>query len=296
VETNSDAVGFLDSVDQASELDEHRRQSYALWQKLSERWERGREVIAEPTRRITESLIESLDPLPGQTILDLAAGTGEAGFLAAARLGAEGLLISSDFAPAMVAAAERVGQQYGLQRAVFKVLDAERLALEDASVDGVICRFGYMLMGDPRRALCETRRVLRTGGRLVFCVWGEPQRNPWMTVPGNTMIGRGHMQRRDPDGPGMFRLRDPQKIASLLAECGFTRHVIEERAICHRFEDADALWSFNSHLQGPLALAIESLDEEERKNIRSAIEANAEPFRAGRGYEFPGLVLSVLAQ
>ena len=45
-------------------------------------------------------------------------------------------------------------------------MDAEKMDLEDDSVDGVICRWGYMLMADPAAALAETRRVLRDGGRL----------------------------------------------------------------------------------------------------------------------------------
>ena len=52
-------------------------------------------------------------------------------------------------------------------------MDAEKMDLEDDSVDGVICRWGYMLMADPAAALAETRRVLRDGGRLAFSVWAE---------------------------------------------------------------------------------------------------------------------------
>jgi len=43
-----------------------------------------------------------------------------------------------------------------------------RLRIDDDSVDGVVCRWGYMLMDDPAAALSETRRVLRPGGRVAL--------------------------------------------------------------------------------------------------------------------------------
>jgi ubiquinone/menaquinone biosynthesis C-methylase UbiE len=209
----------------------YRQRSYELWQQMARRWERGREVLWGTTRPVSEWLVERLSPHPDQTILELAAGPGETGFLAAGRLGDQGRLISSDFAPRMVEAAKRVADELEITNAEFRVLDAERLELEDASVDGVICRFGYMLMGDPGRALRETRRVIRDGGRLVFSVFGEAERNPWMTVARGVMAERGHLSPPDPDEPGLFSLKDPDRIEALLAEAGFAHAEVDEMEI-----------------------------------------------------------------
>jgi SAM-dependent methyltransferase len=275
--------------------EEYRRRSYELWQQMATRWERGREVLWEATRPVSEWLVDRLSPESGQTILDLAAGAGETGFLAAGRLGDQGRLICSDFSPRMVEAAERVAADFGIRNADFRVLDAERLELEDASVDGVVCRFGYMLMGDPRRALRETRRVLRGGGRLAFSVFGEPRRNPWMTVARGVMAERGHLPPPDPDEPGLFSMSDPETIGSLLTEVGFARSEVVEMGIGFRFDHADSLWAYVSELQGPIALAIAKLDDDERKAVRAAIEEGFASFREDGRYELPGLVLNVLA-
>ena len=71
-----------------------------------------------------------------------------------------GRLITTDFSPAMLAAARRRGAELGVANVDYRVMDAERIELDDDSVDGVLCRFGYMLMADPAAALAETRRVL----------------------------------------------------------------------------------------------------------------------------------------
>ncbi len=96
-------------------------------------------------------LVHRLAPQQGQTILELSAGLGETGFLAAPLLGLRGLLISSDREPGMVEAAARLGSERGVANAEFRRLEAERIQLPDASVDGVLSRFGYILKATRRR-------------------------------------------------------------------------------------------------------------------------------------------------
>jgi ubiquinone/menaquinone biosynthesis C-methylase UbiE len=84
-------------------------------------------------------------------VLELAAGAGDTGFEAAALLGPDGRLISSDFSPAMVEVARRRGRELGVENVDYRLLDAERIELEPDSVDGVLCRYateaGYELPG-----------------------------------------------------------------------------------------------------------------------------------------------------
>ncbi len=276
-------------------IDEYKHRSYELWQQMASRWEQGRDVLWATFRPTSEWLVDRVALEPGQTLLDLAAGTGETGFLAAGRLGDRGRLICSDFAPEMIEAARRTAEALGISNVEFKVLDAERLKLANASVDAVVCRFGYMLMRDPGVALRETRRVLRGGGRLAFSVFGEPQDNPWMTVARDVMARRGHLPPPDPAEPGLFSLSDPKRLRALLTEADFAGSQIQEMTVDFRFADADALWGYTSELQGPIALAIARLDDDERMAVRAAIEDGFAGFRTSDGYELPGRVLNVLA-
>ena len=62
-------------------------------------WNRDRRWMWETTEELANWLVDALDPQRGQTILDLAAGLGETGYLAAVRIGPDGRLVSTDFRP-----------------------------------------------------------------------------------------------------------------------------------------------------------------------------------------------------
>jgi SAM-dependent methyltransferase len=240
---------------------------------------------------VSEWLVARLDPQPGQVVLDLAAGMGETGFLAARSLLPGGRLITSDRQEAMVDAARRLAGTLGVTNAEFRVLDAEALDLPDDSVDGVLSRFGYILRGEPPQALGEIRRVLRPGGTLAFSVWAARETNSWMTVPADVMVERGHLAPQSEAEARLSARRNPESIRALLAAAGYGVPEISEIPVAYRFSDAEELWFFVSELRGPVALALVELPEEERAAVRSEIETRAT--RAGDGWELGGISLNV---
>lgn len=277
-------------------LDEMRVKSKAIWDEMAAGWERQSDYIWDASRPVGEWMVEKLALQPGQTIVELAAGPGMTGFVAARLLGGSGRLISTDFSPPMLEVARRQAEKLGIRNAEFKVMDAERIDLDDDSVDGVLCRWGYMLMMDPARALKETRRVLRPGGRLCFSVWGPPQENPWASLPGMVMVSLGKMEMPDPKAPGgIFSMADPQGIERLLREAGFEKFEIEPMAVEWKFSGFSEIWSFLTELAGAIAVVIRDLDEESVAEVQKALEEQARSFR-NDGYVFPGMTLNVLAQ
>jgi ubiquinone/menaquinone biosynthesis C-methylase UbiE len=278
------------------DLDAYREQSLETWGQMASGGEDRREWLLGITGQVNDWLVENADPQPGQTILDIAAGPGDQGFQVAERVGPEGRVISTDFAAEMVDLARRSGESRGLTNVEYRVLDAERMDLAEDSVDGVVCRWGYMLMADPAAALKETRRVLRDGGPLAFAVWATPERNPWAAVPGMTLVQRGHMPPPEPGAPGIFAMGEPGRIRELVTGAGFGEPELEEIAFEFRYADFDDLWDALVRLAGPLARAVKALTEEERQATRSAIMQNVASYRNEDGsYSAPAVTWGVLA-
>lgn len=275
--------------------DDYRRTSYEIWGAMAPGWDRRRDYIWETARAVGEWMVRELDPRPGDTVLELSAGPGDTGFTAAALLGEHGRLISTDFSPDMVEVARRRGTELGHRNVDYRVIDAERIELESDSVDGVLCRFGYMLMADPAAALGETRRVLRPGGRLALAVWGPPERNPWAALGGRLLVERGHMPPPEPGAPGVFSLGSEERTRGLLEEAGFADVRIEEIPVRFVFSDVDDYVSFAVETAGPFAMVIRGLSESERQTIEAQLGEAFAPFAADGGYELPGVALAAVA-
>ncbi len=154
-------------------MSEHAGQVQAVWDQMAPGWTRETDWLWEATHELSEWLVDRLAPKPGQTILELAAGTGDTGFIAAKRLGSTGKLICSDFVQAMLDGARSRAASQGIGNVEFRLIDAHDMDLTDEAVDGVLCRWGYMLMPDPIKALNETHRVLKPTGEarlLRVCI------------------------------------------------------------------------------------------------------------------------------
>ena len=197
--------------------------NYEIAEAIAPTWERRREDIERACAQVRDWMLKELRPSEGDTVLELAAGVGETGLQAAAALGERGRLITTDLSPAMLAAARRRGDELGVENVTYEVMDAEHLPLETDSVDGVLCRFGYMLMEDQAAALAETRRVLRSGGRLALACWGPPERNPFFGLIGMSLGQRGHIPPLEPPpAPGPFSMASPERTTALLEGAGFS--------------------------------------------------------------------------
>jgi ubiquinone/menaquinone biosynthesis C-methylase UbiE len=259
------------------DLDEYRKTSLENWDRIAPNWESERDFVMSSTGVVSERLVERLDPQPGNAVLDIAAGTGDTGFMAAERIGEDGRLVSTDFAPAMVEAARRNSEAQGLDNVEHRVLDAENMDLEDDSFDRVVARWGYMLMADPAAALAETRRVLRDDGRLSFAVWAGPEQNLWASIPAMVLVERGLIPPPEPGAPGIFAMGDPDRIRELVTGAGFGEPDIEQVEVEWRYDEVDAHWKFTLKLAGPLADVISRLDDDERESIRTEVRSKIAP-------------------
>ena len=273
-------------------LDAYRGFSYEVAETIAPSWERRRDDIEQISTPVREWMLSELAPQRGDTVLELAAGTGDTGFEAARLIGEQGRLISSDFSPAMLEAARRRGAELHITNVEYQVIDAERINLDTDSVDGVLCRFGYMLMADPSAALAETRRVLRPGGRVVLGVWGPPEHNPFFATIAVSLVHRGHIPAPEPPpAPGIFSLASKTRISALLKAAGFGEVRTEDVAVHFNLPDADEYLSLIADSAGPLALPLRGLTDGERTEIKADVQDSLAQFETVDGYEIPGVAV-----
>jgi SAM-dependent methyltransferase len=256
----------------------HREASLADWEEAASGWVRRQEDIRRMAAPVSHWMVQAIEPQPGHRVLELAAGLGETGMLAAELVRPGGGVIISDQAETMLEGARARAAELGLGNVEFKIINAEWIDLPLASVDGVLCRWGYMLMADPATALAEARRVLRPSGRIALAVWDDVRANPWAALPGLELRERGLGAAPDPAAPGPFTLGDPALVAELLEEAGFTEIEVDALDVPRSHHDFQELWDVTLDMSRSFHDTVMQRPEAEIEEIRRSLQARFAPF------------------
>nr|WP_269212001.1 demethylmenaquinone methyltransferase [Zhihengliuella flava] len=125
-------------------------------------------------RRWRKVVVDAVGAQPGESVLDLAAGTGTS----SEPYADAGIhVVACDFSAGMLEVGRR--RRPDIE---FVEGDATNLPFEDATFDAVTISFGLRNVSDPHRALREMARVTKPGGRLVVCEFSHPSNSVFRTV------------------------------------------------------------------------------------------------------------------
>jgi SAM-dependent methyltransferase len=261
----------------------YRAGAAEMWERSAQGWGRRRAAFDRAMVPVTGAMLDAARLQPGRRVLELAAGPGETGLLAAELVRPGGSVIVSDASEAMLEVARARAAEREAGDVEFRRIDAEWIDLPTATVDVVLCRFGLMLVADPETALREVRRVLRPGGRLALAAWADPAANPWTELANEVALELGLTEPRDPDAPGMFAFARAGRIEDLLAGAGFLDGVVETVGLELRYDDLDGWWEERVDLSAPFNDLLTGLGPADRDRFRAAIDARLAAFAAPDG-------------
>ncbi len=238
-----------------SEVAELKSQARAVWAAGDY------DAIAELIWPVGERIVRRLEIAPGEEVLDVACGTGNAA-IPAARDG--GRVVGLDLTGELFGAAEARAEQAGVE-VEWAEGDAEELPFADQSFDVVVSTFGAMFAPRHEVAAGEITRVLRPGGRLGLCSW-TPEGN----VGEFFRLMAAHVPPpADAAPPTLWGTEDHVRQLFPELEVEFERELIELR-----FESVAEAVSVYETKFGPVVTARERLEPEGRwKEMREDLAA-----------------------
>ena len=210
-----------------ADLSKQPAQVAAMFDQVSTRYDRTNAVLSVGNAALWRvATTRAVGPRAGETILDVAAGTGTSS-ASLARNGAS--VVAADFSEGMIEVGRR--RQAGNPFVRFVQADATALPFDDDSFDAVTISFGLRNTADPLHCLSELRRVTVPGGRVVVCEFSVPTNGAFRAVYRDYLMrALPPMARRVSSNPDAYvylaeSIRawpDQAGLADLLARAGWT--------------------------------------------------------------------------
>lgn len=264
------------------------------WRASAPYWERHAATFRAMFAPITDQLIKEAGIVKGQTVLDVAGGTGEPSLTIAGTVGPTGSVTFTDAVEGMVAAAKSEAQRRGVTNIRFRQCSGDTLPFENAAFDAVVCRLGAMFFPDPLAALGEMLRVTKPNGQLALVVWHKSELNPFLHLVTDVLSRYVETTPPEPNAPGAFRFSQPGALADILRKAGADN--VRERVLKFRLEapiSIDEFWELRSETSGTLREKLATLSDDQVIRVSEEVkDAAREYFRGGR-MSFPAQMIIV---
>lgn len=252
-----------------------------LWNGPAARaWVDARDILDQVLGPYDAHLLEVATT--ARRVLDVGCGTG--GTTIGLARTVDGECTGVDISEPMIAVArERAAREH--VAAQFVLADAQSYPFEEASVDAIVSRFGVMFFADPVRAFANLRRTATADARLRFLAWRSPAENPFMTTAERAAAPLlPELPTRRPDEPGQFAFADPDRVARILGDAGWSD--VSVQPLDQPCElTVDQLDRYLSQV-GPVGMLLADADEDLRARVFATVRAAFEPFVDGTAVRF----------
>ncbi len=262
-------------------------------------WADDYEVIDRLFAGLTQIALDHAAPKLGERVIDIGCGSGTTVLELAARVGPGGYVLGADVSkPSVEKARERIAAAC-VQQAEITLCDVSIHTFPANSFDLVFSRFGVMFFADPVATFANIHKAMKSDGRLAVVVFRTPQENKWATT---ALAAVRHLlppiTPPGPEEPGQFSWADAARVHHILETAGFqdislTPHD-PEMPLAGRGGAAEAA-SFMSRV-GPVVRAMSDASEQQRKEVRAALEAFFKFHEGPQGIVLPGAIWVVTAR
>ncbi len=251
-----------------------------------EKWVDYQKAIDAHARPFGLLAMDRISVKPGERVLDVGCGCGDATFELARRVGTTGEITGIDLSSIMLARARESAEDLGLTYVRFINADAQTYAFQRRSFDLFYSRFGIMFFTDPQAAFGNLFRALCPGGGFAFVCWREFKKNLWALVPTEAVARHIEVPPSIPDAPGPFAFANPDRLERILSKAGFHQIAFEESikdVPVGAGGDLDAAVDF-LYQMGPAAAAIRQAGQPEKRTVlMDALRQTVAPYQTPQG-------------
>lgn len=239
--------------------------------------------VASFTAKYARDALDLTGVSAGQSVIDVAAGTGALA-IAAAQRGAK--VLATDFSRGMVEWMRDKGRALGLDGFEAAEMDGQALAVADATFDRAFSIFGLMFFPDRVKGFSELRRVLKPGGVAAVVTWTKPARMTVLSAFMDTLWRVLPDSALPPRPPPWLPLAEPEGLVKEMMAGGFSHVRVHTVSHVLVFDDPNTAFDWLTGATPALNVLVSELSEEERRTFRGAFSEDVIARQGGGPFGF----------
>ena len=227
----------------------------------------------------------------GDTVLDLACGTGAVTKKISSKIGTSGKVIGVDISPGPIEIAKKWNRRKNVR---FIITDVEKMKF-DEEFDAVTCQYGLMFFPNIQLVLRNVRKFLKKDGRITVAVHGSKKTTPYFSCISNAVL-KFIPDFIPPGTPTVHRFGTKNLLRIEFVKVGFKKINVYEINFEYSPGTFEDYWrDYFTNLTTPMKKKFKSLNAHQFVAMKKMVEKNTERFTKNGRIVFPWKVLILTA-
>jgi len=273
---------------------EYKQRNISIWNEVAPRYHKKWASISQGPFQSTSKLIQLLDVNKGDTVLDLACGTGAVTKKIRQKVGGSGYVVGGDTSVTAIKTAKNwAGSQPNLD---FVNIDAENFNFSK-QFDIITCQYALFFFPNAQKALKNIKKNLKTNGKLGITVHGAAKKVPFFSSIFDAVIG--FIPDYVPAGsPDLDRFGTKSSLKGEVRKTGFSKIMVKNFVFKFNPGTFEDYWrNYLRYVARPLKEKLDALNGSERRDLKRKIRENVLPYTLkNKTIEFPWEVLILTAK
>jgi len=273
---------------------QYKQRNIGIWNEIAPRYHKRWASINDGPFQSTSKLVELMNLKKGNTVLDIACGTGVVTKKISQAIGKSGHVVGVDTSVTAIKIAKRwnkIGSNLD-----FVNMDAERFNFT-ARFDAITCQYALFFFPNAQRALKNMRNSLKKGGKIGISVHGQKNRVPFFSSILDVVL-EFIPDYVPPGGPDLDRFGTKSSLRNEIKKAGFSNISVNDYVFKYSPRNFDDYWkNYLRYVAKSLKEKLDSLERKTRKELREKVRENTVPYTKRNGnIEFPWEVLILTAK
>ena len=273
---------------------EYKKRNITIWNEVAPRYHKRWASINQGPFQSTSKLIQCLDVNKGDSVFDLACGTGVVTKKIKQKVGSLGYVVGGDTSITAIKTAKKwVGVQTNLD---FVNMDAENFSFSK-QFDIITCQYALFFFPNAQKALKNIKKNLKKTGKLGITVHGAAEKVPFFNSIFNAVI-KLIPDYVPPGSPDLDRFGTKTSLKKEVRKAGFSKIIVKKFVFKFNPGTFEDYWrNYLRYVAKPLKEKLDTLDGIKRKELKNLVRENVKPYTLkNKKIEFPWEVLILTAQ